>query len=43
MTGPERDLVVPFPHYALSNLSGCINRDRKRLARLERGHGELRS
>jgi hypothetical protein len=36
MTAYGRDRAVPFPGYALSNLGGCISRDRKRLARLER-------
>ena len=35
MTAFERDRAVPFPGYALSNLGGCISRDKKRLARLE--------
>jgi Domain of unknown function (DUF3560) len=36
MTAYERDQSVPFPGWALSNLGGCISRDKKRLARLER-------
>lgn len=39
MTPYQRDCAVPFPGYALSNLGGCISRDRKRLARLERSKG----
>lgn len=36
MSAYERDQAVPFPGWALSNLGGCISRDKKRLARLER-------
>jgi hypothetical protein len=36
MTAYERDRAVPYPGYALSNLGGCIRRDKERLARLER-------
>jgi Domain of unknown function (DUF3560) len=35
MTLYERNRAVPHPSYELTNLGGCINRDRKRLERLE--------
>lgn len=35
MTPYERNRAVPHPSYKLTNLGGCINRDRKRLQRLE--------
>ncbi len=37
MTPYQRDQAVPHPGWELSNLGGCISRDKKRLARLERG------
>ncbi len=36
MSAYQRNQVVPHPRYELTNLGGCIARDRKRLARLER-------
>lgn len=36
MTPYQREQAVPHPAWELSNLSGCIGRDKARLARLER-------
>jgi hypothetical protein len=40
MTPYQRNQAVPFPSYHLTNLSGNISRQRKRLAQLEREEAE---
>jgi hypothetical protein len=36
MTSYQRSQAVPYPGWELSNLGGCISRDKKRLKKLER-------